>query len=127
MDERWSRVTDVRQVDLEAIRDGQLVAVILRDPSATEGYRVAAYCEGSTVPETVQEAESRGTLMAPCACGAVGLVYHGYSHRMPDVFEWPTLIYRCPACGAELSFMRLSAADARRALGRGLGVSSSED
>jgi hypothetical protein len=126
MSDEWSQQSESRPVDLDAIGDGDLVAVIVRDPASPDGYRIAGYVEGTTVPDGVEAAAAApGPLGAPCSCGEVGLVYQGYSHQMPHVFRWPTLIYRCPACGRQISFMRLSAADARRALRVGMGVSDS--
>ena len=86
-------------------------------------YEVAGYCDGQAVPETVADAK-RGPrrLRAPCVCGATGLRYLGFSHKMPDVHPWPTLIYRCRLCKRTLSFLRLTADDARRALAEGVGV-----
>jgi hypothetical protein len=43
------------------------------------------------------------------------------------VHPWPTLVYKCPACGRAVSFLRLSAEDARRALLGGLGVAPSTE
>jgi hypothetical protein len=111
---------------MEAIRDGDLVAVIVRDGASPGGFRVAGYCEGRAVPTGVEQAARGQGLMVPCVCGETGLVYSGFSHQMPDVHPWPALNYACPSCGASVSFLRLSAADARRALRGGLGVAPAE-
>jgi len=121
-DNGLSRATEIRKVDLEAIGDGDLVAVIVRDDAAREGFRVVGYCEGRAVPADVGSARAGQPLGVPCVCGRSELVYTAYSHRMPHVHRWPTLIYACPACGANVSFLRLTAEDARRALQVGLGV-----
>lgn len=118
------KATEIRSVDLDAIRDGELVAVIVRDDATPEGYRMAGYCDGRAVPESAEAAAAGRSVLVPCLCGAVGLVYRGYSHHLPEVHRWPTLNYLCPTCGAALSFLRLSAADARRALKGGLGLAA---
>ncbi|MFN2252575.1 MAG: hypothetical protein ACK2UL_11725 [Anaerolineae bacterium] len=117
---------ETKPVHLDEIEDGDLAAVIIEDKQSPGGFRVAGYCEGRAVPETVEEAQSSHRLRAPCECGGVNLVYRGFSHEMPDVHPWPTFMYHCTDCGRTVSYMRLTAADARRAMASGLGTSDEE-
>jgi hypothetical protein len=119
-----SDATEVRRINLDDIEDGDMVAVIVEEPNRPGSFRVAGYCDGRAVPETVEQAKlGLRPLRAPCVCGEVDLRYVSYSHVMPAVHPWPTLIYRCTACNRRLSFLRLTAADARRAMAGGVGTS----
>jgi len=116
--------TEIRRIDLDDIEDGDMVAVIVEEPDRPGGFRIAGYCDGRAVPETVEQAKyGLRQLRTACVCGDVDLRYVGYSHKMPDAHPWPTLIYQCRACQRKLSFMRLTAADARRAMIGGYGTS----
>ena len=119
--------TEVRRINADEIEDGDLVAVIVEEPGKPGEYRVAGYTDGAGVPDSVEKAVTGlARLRSPCLCGEVALRYEGFSHRMPAVHPWPTLIYRCTVCGRKLSFLRLTAADARRALSGGLGTAPDE-
>lgn len=118
--------SETKAINLDEIGDGDLAAVIVHDKRAPGGFRIAGYCDGAAVPATVERAMTPGSLRAPCVCGEVGLVYRGHSHAMPDVHPWPTLTYYCPSCGRTISYMRLTAADARRAMAGGFGTSDDE-
>jgi hypothetical protein len=115
-----------KPINLDEIVDGELVAVIVQDKQAPGGFHVAGYCDGLAVPQSVEEALGGFRLRAPCECGGVDLVYRGFSHEMPDAHPWPTLTYHCVTCGRTVSYLRLTAADARRAMAGGFGTSDSD-
>lgn len=117
---------ETKAVQLDEISDGDLAAVIVHDAEAPGGFRVAGYCDGAAIPSTVERAKAGSSMRAPCVCGGVDLVYRGYSHAMPDVHPWPTLTYFCTSCGKTLSYMRLTAEDARRAMSGGFGTSDEQ-
>jgi hypothetical protein len=115
--------TEVRRVNLDDIEDGDIVAVIVEERGQSGMFHVAGYADGKAVPHTVEQAKyGLVPLRTACVCGEVDLRYAGYSHKMPDVHPWPTLIYRCAVCGRTLSFLRLTADDARRAMVGGFGT-----
>jgi hypothetical protein len=120
--------TEIRRLNTRDIRDGDLVVVIVEEPGHPGAYRVVGYTDGAAVPLSVAEAR-RGPrrLKAPCVCGSTSLTYVGFSHEMPDVHPWPTLIYRCGSCQRTLSLLRLTAEDARRAIDEGLGTLEPDD
>lgn len=117
---------ETKPVHLDDIEDGELVAVIVEDKRSPGGFHVAGYCDGLAVPKTVAEAQGGFRLRAPCECGGVELVYRGFSHEMPDVHPWPTLMYFCMSCRRTVSYLRLTAADARRAMSGGFGTSDAD-
>ena len=115
--------TEIRRVNLDDIHDGDLVVVIVEEPGRSVDYEVVGYTDGQAVPESVAQAKGGSRrLRAPCVCGGVNLSYVGFSHQMPEVHPWPTLIYRCNTCKRTLSLLRLTAEEARRSLGSGLGT-----